>query len=313
MKEKVLVTDKVHDVLISGLEAINYQVIYDPAFDPGSLKEQIGNYTGIVINSKIRMTAEMMDAAPDLKFIARLGSGMEIIDVDYAQKKGIRVFNSPEGNCNAVGEHALGMLLALLNNIVRSDAELREKTWRREANRGRELSGKTIGVIGLGHTGRAFVSKLSGWTLDIVYCDPYVLNSPPEFDYIRKVSLDDICQLSDVISLHVPLTEETYHMVNASFAERCIKKPVLINTSRGAVVNTADLITALKEGLFSGACLDVFENEKPHRFTKEEDQLFRELYGLPNVVLTPHIAGWTEESLFGIAKVLLDKISEAFA
>ncbi len=309
MKGKVLITDKVHNVLIEGLSRLNYQLMYEPEFDPNQLPELIPELTGIIINSKIKMTKAKIDLATQLKFIGRLGSGLEIIDVEYAKEKGIHVWNSPEGNRNAVAEHALGMLLCLLNKLIKADTEIRNKTWKREENRGEELSGKTIGVIGFGNTGKSFVRKLSGWALDIIYYDPYVLETKSEFKYICKVGLEELKTKSDVISLHVPLTDETKWMIDENFLNQCKDQLILVNTSRGSVIDTSDLIDALKKGKLKGACLDVFENEKPHHFTFEEDQLYNELYTMDNTVLSPHIAGWTKESLYKIGDILLSKIS----
>ncbi|NNF20987.1 MAG: hypothetical protein HKN67_03520 [Saprospiraceae bacterium] len=309
MNQKVLVTDHCHKVLRDGLGQLGYDVIFEPDFNPVNLAEAVVDLTGIVINSKIKMTAEIIDQAKNLKFIGRLGSGLEIIDLDYARTKGIKVFNSPEGNRNAVAEHVMGMLLCLCNNLLRSDKEVRHKIWKREANRGMELSGKTIGIIGLGNTGSSLARKLSGWALDVIYYDPYVLNTPEELNYISKVGLETICERADIISLHVPLTEETRWMVDEEFLSKCKESLILINTSRGNVVKTSDLVKHLESGRIKGACLDVFENEKPHQFTSEEDQLYSKIYAMDNVVLSPHIAGWTHESLFKIGDVLLSKIS----
>jgi len=309
MKKKVLITDYVHPILINGLNEKGYDVSYEPDFQPEELNDILPSLYGIVINSKIKMTAERIDLAETLKFIGRLGSGLEIIDLKYAAKRAVHVFNSPEGNRNAVAEHALGMLLCLSNNLIKSDREVRQKIWKREENRGFEISGMTVGILGFGNTGQSFARKLSGWTLDCVYCDPYVLNVSEDFAYIRNVSLDQLLQDSDIISLHLPLTPETSGMVNKDFIKACKQGIIIINTSRGSVVNTADLIWGLKEKYIKGACLDVFENEKPHNFTSEEHQLYNELYSMDNTVLSPHIAGWTAESLRKIAEVLLLKVS----
>ena len=305
---KVLVTDYVHDNLIKGLEELGLEVIYDSGFDPQTLDELVHLFTGVVINSKIKMTASRIEAAKKLKFIARLGSGLEIIDLEAAERAGVKVFNCPEANSNAVGEHAMAMLLCLCNNIIRADSEVRSKIWRREANRGIELEGKSLGLIGFGNTGQALARKLSGWALNLSFCDPYLLEVPNEFANIERVSLQRLIETSEIISLHVPLTEETRGMVNQEFLENCKPSSLIINTSRGAVVNTKDLIMALKNRIISGACLDVVENEKPHSFTTEEDQLYGELYSFENVVLSPHIAGWTQASLEKIANSLLTKI-----
>jgi len=306
---KVLITNPVHPHLPKELAARGYEVLYEPDFKPEHLDAILPSLTGIVINTKIKMTAARQALGTQLKFIARLGSGLDIIDLPAAKANGIAVFNSPEGNRNAVAEHAIGMLLCLANNIRRGDAEVRQKLWNREANRGFELEGKTLGIVGLGNTGQAIARKLSPWTLRLLYSDPYLLETPEDLSNIESVSIHQLRREADIISLHVQLTSETRGMIDADFLAGCKRGLILINTSRGAVVNTADLVSALESGQVAGACLDVFENEKPHSFTTEEDQLYSKLYSLDQVVLTPHVAGWTGESLLKIAEVLLGKIA----
>lgn len=294
--------------MISGLEDMGYYVDYDQNFDPDDLDLIIHELVGLVINSKIKMTATRIKKGVKLKFIARLGSGLEIIDLEAAKKSGIAVFNSPEGNRNAVAEHAMGMLLSLSNNLRSSDNEVRKKVWDREKNRGFELENKTIGLIGLGNTGLTLASKLSGWGLRVLGYDPYVLEIPPALHYIEKVSMEELQAEADIISLHVQLTPETHHLVDKEFIKNCQKGVIIINTSRGQVVKTKDLIQGLDSGQIGGVCLDVFENEKPHTYTSEEDSMYKSLFMRDNVVLSPHVAGWTDESLFKIAEVLLNKI-----
>ena len=237
-----------------------------------------------------------------------MGSGLEIIDLDYASQKGIHVINTPTGNNNAVAEHAMGMLLALSNNLLRADSQVRQKIWNREQNRGWELRGKTIGIIGFGHTGSQFAKKMSSWELNIISYDKYRVQYGPEWDFVSKVTLEDILRESDVISLHLPLTDETRKLVNKDFINRCKDKVIIVNTSRGHVLDTADLVDALERGKVGGACLDVFENEKPHTYSQSEINTYNRLFSMDNVVLSPHIAGWTFESLEKIAQVMLEKI-----
>jgi D-3-phosphoglycerate dehydrogenase / 2-oxoglutarate reductase len=310
MKPKVLITDKVHPCLIDGLTAYGYEVYYDTSVDQVKLREIIKAYQGLVINSKIIMDRAMIDESEDLHFIGRLGSGMEIIDVTYARKNGIGVFNSPEGNRNAVAEHEFGMLLCLLNNIHIADREVRSFAWNREQNRGVELRGKTIGIIGMGHTGMSFAEKLSPWRLDALSYDKYRGRYPSSVRFVKKTSLEEVIERSDIISLHLPLTEETYHLVDKGFLSRCKPGVIISNTSRGQVIDTRVLIEGLQSGHVGGAVMDVFENEKPKTFTEEEREMYSQLYNMPNVVLTPHIAGWTQESLRLIAEVLLGKIGK---
>ncbi len=306
--KKILITDKVHPLLIEGLESENCLVTYDTTMDNAKLDEVIHQFDGIIINSKIIMTKARIDKGKNLLFIGRLGSGLEIIDVIYAKKKKIAVYNSPEGNRNAVAEHEFGMLLALMNNIVRADAEVRKFHWDREKNRGKELKGKTIGIIGLGHTGSSFAEKLSPWGLKVVSYDKYRKRYPPSLRFVEKVSLKELAETSDIISLHLPLTEETKFLVDDEFMSLCKKGVIICNTSRGQVIKTSSLIEGLETGKVGGACLDVFENEKPESYSEQEKVMYEKLYLMENVVLTPHIAGWTNESLSGIAVILLDKI-----
>jgi D-3-phosphoglycerate dehydrogenase len=306
--KKVLITDKVHPYMIEAFQSCGWQVDYDTSVDNAMLERIIHQFDGIIINSKIIMDRQKMDKAIQLKFIGRLGSGMEIIDIKYAKKHGIAVYNAPEGNSNAVAEHELGMILSLLNRICVSNREIRNFDWKREQNRGRELSGKTVGIIGLGHTGAAFAEKLSSWRLRVISYDKYRKRYPSSLRFVEKTDLQTVMTQSDIISLHLPLTEETKYLVNAQFLEQCKDGVIISNTSRGKVVETLSLIKALQNGKVSGICLDVFENEKPETFTKTEKEMYSALYQMKNVILTPHIAGWTHESLLRIAEVLFEKI-----
>jgi D-3-phosphoglycerate dehydrogenase / 2-oxoglutarate reductase len=311
MQKRILITDKVHPLLIDGLKVMGYEIDYDTTVDMSILPSIIHQYEGMVINSKIRMYKDTIDLAKNLKFIARLGSGMEIIDVPYALSKGITPINSPEGNRNAVAEHAIGMILALYNNLFVANLQTKNFEWNREENRGFELRGKTIGIIGLGNTGESVARKLSSWQLKILSYDKYRTNYPSDLDFVQKVNLEDILSQADVISLHLPLTEETRHMINLPFLQKCKNKPLIVNTSRGEVVKTEDLIVALEKQIIFGACLDVFENEKVNTYSAGEYDMYKKLFQYKNVIASPHIAGWTKESLEGIASVLLEKIKKA--
>ncbi|MBK9733547.1 MAG: hypothetical protein IPO92_00710 [Saprospiraceae bacterium] len=308
MPDKILITDKVHHLLPDGLRASGYEVTYDTTVDNAILDSIIGQYEGIIINSKIIMNKHRIDLGHKLKFIGRLGSGLEIIDVSYAKKKKIKVYNSPEGNRNAVAEHELAMILALTNNLIRSDREVRNLHWDREKNRGFELKGKTIGIIGFGHTGSTFASKLSSWGLNVITYDKYRVRYPASFRFVKKVKQAELLETSDIISLHLPLTEETRYLVDVDFISCCKDGVIISNTSRGQIVDTIALIGGLQKGKISGACMDVFENEKPETYTEQEMQMYQTLFKMDQVVLSPHIAGWTHESLKLIASVLLDKI-----
>ena len=303
-----LVTDYVHPSLIEGLESRGYVVDYDTSVTMDTLPQIIHKYEVAVINSKIRMFPETIDLATKLKFICRLGSGLEIIDLPYCAEKGIHVINTPSGNNNAVAEHAMGMLLCLSNNLIRADREVRDFDWNRERNRGWELKGKTIGIIGFGHTGSQFAKKMSSWELEVISYDKYRTEYGPEWDFVERVAQEDILKRSDVISLHLPLTEEVHHLVDAGFIAQCKDNVVILNTSRGKVIKTNDLVDALESNKIKGACLDVFENEKPHTYSQAETNTYTRLYARDNVVLSPHVAGWTHESLAKIASVMLEKM-----
>ncbi len=309
--KKILITDDVHPNLIEGLESLGFQVDYHPTITYEDVKKIANEYEGMIVNSKIIIDKSFIDFCTILKFVGRLGSGMEIFDIDYATKKGIRIFNSPEGNRNAVAEHTLAMLLALNNRLIISDREVRNFEWNREANRGVELDGKNVGIIGFGNTGSTFAKKLKGFDLKIFAYDKYLTNGfATNFPNVVESSLETIFEQCDIISLHVPLTTETHYFLNKEFISNCQKKVIIINTSRGKVINTKDLINGLNDKKISGACLDVFENEKVSSYSKAEIKLYSQLYKYENVVLSPHIAGWTHESKSKMASVLFNKIND---
>jgi len=309
---KILITNYVHPDLPRRLIAAGHEVLYEPDFKYQDLPSQIHDFHGIVINSKIVMTREMMDLGVNLKFIGRLGSGLDIIDLAYANQKGIKVISTPEGNRNAVAEHVFSMLLALNNNILRADEEIRAGIWDREKNRGVELEGKVFGIVGLGNTGQSLAAKLSPWTQRILYYDPYLLQTPKHLSNITSASLESIQERSDIISFHVPLTPETKHLINENFINACQDGVIIVNTSRGKIANTLHLIQALESGKLGGLCMDVFENEKNQTYTIEENKLYEKLFKQERTVFTPHIAGWTHESLQKIANVMVDKVLHAF-
>lgn len=310
-EKKVLITDRVHQKLIKGFTALDFSYDYFPKITLDKVKTIIHNYDGIIINSKIIVDEDFLDKAVRLKFIGRLGSGMEIINQPYARKKGIAVFSAPEGNCNAVAEHALGMLLALANNFRKGDREVRQMIWEREANRGFEIMGKTVGIIGFGHTGSQFAKKLVGLGVRVLAYDKYKPTGYAlDYGFVKETTLEHIFEEADIISLHLPLNPETKHLANYDWMKRFKKPIVLINTSRGNVIPTEDLIQGLEEKIIRGACLDVFENEKPPTFSEAEKVVFNRLYEFENVILTPHVAGWTIESLERLTTVLLNKITK---
>jgi len=304
--------DTVHAVLQERLEAAGFECVDHTKSDLDRVKKEIGSFHGIVIRSRFTIDKELLDLTNELRFIARSGSGMENIDVAYAEAKGIKCYGAPEGNANAVGEHALGMLLSLFRNINISDAEVRKNIWEREGNRGLELDGRTIGIIGYGNTGSAFAKKLRGFDVRILAHDKYKSGFGNE--HIEECSLEDIQQHCNIVSLHVPLTDETRYMVNDAFIQNFSKPIWVINTSRGVVVNTDDLVKNMKVGKVLGVCLDVLEYEKSSlEGLTERPEALEYLTKSDRVVLTPHIAGWTTESYRKLSEVLADKILTDFS
>ena len=306
--KKILVTDKVHPSLVEGLEHQGFVVDYVPKMDYSRVIESLSDYNGLIINSKVICDKAFLDKGQHLEFIGRLGSGLDIIDLDYARALGIRIISSPEGNANAVGEHVLGMLLTLLHNINRAHFAVRHQKWNREENRGIELKNMTVGILGFGHTGPAFAQKLTGMGVRILVYDKYRTFDPGDFPYIRTEPLDFILEQADILSIHLPLTGETIDLVDAHFISKMKKGAILINSSRGRIVRSDAVKDAIESGQLSGACLDVLENERLDKWSEEEQHTYSYFLTSDRVILTPHIAGWTIQSLELIATVLLSKI-----
>ena len=309
MKRKVLIIDDVHQIITDGLKDAGFEVVDATKWNREKIISEVGDVFGIVLRSRINIDREFVDAAKSLRYVARVGAGMETIDVEYCEAKGIRCLNSPEGNRDAVGEHTIGMLLSLLNNLNRADRQVKAGEWKREINRGRELGFRTVGIIGYGNMGSSFARKLSGFGCKVLAYDKYKTNYSDA--YAEEVSLDEIFANVDVLSLHVPLTDETKYMVDAEFIARFKNPFVLLNASRGPVVKTSALVEALRSGKVVAAGLDVIEYEETSfeatkKMTDNPD--FRYLAQCENVIMSPHIAGWTVESKIKLAQVLLDKI-----
>ncbi|MBP9878476.1 MAG: hydroxyacid dehydrogenase [Chitinophagales bacterium] len=305
-QKKVIVTDFLHPYLADWLVDKGFQVDIQETITNDELFSIIENYEGLVLSTKIKVTPTLIDKAKNLEFIARAGSGMENIDVAYSKSKGIHVVNSPEGNANAVAEHAVGMTLALLNNIVKSDAEIRNGVWQREPNRGEEIKGKTIGIIGYGHTGSRFAAKWGTFGVTILAHDKY--KSGFGTTTVVEASVEDIWEKAEIISFHLPLNAETQFYCNAAFINK-MKRPFwLINTSRGKIVNTANLIEGLDQGKILGAALDVFENEKFYQLEGTDLAQMQNLTKRHNIILTPHVAGWTHTSHLYLSKILAEKL-----
>jgi len=306
---KILFIDSNHPSLHQTLEKTGHVCHLQYDWTKEEIIQNIHSYDGIIIRSKIKITKDILDKATNLKFIARAGAGMENIDVAYAESKGIKCIHAPEGNRDAVGEHALAMLLALFNNVLRADKEVREGKWLREENRGVELMGKTVGIIGYGNMGSAFAERLKGFGVNLLVYDKYKTNFGNEC--IQESSLERIVDEADIVSLHVPLTAETERMVNDTFINSFRNNIYIINTARGKCLNTDDLVMNLKSGKVLGACLDVLEYEMTSFETLDVTMLpaaFQYLTQSDKVILSPHIAGWTIESHRKIAMALVEKI-----
>jgi len=309
--KRILITDDVHPLLYEALSKDGYEVNFQPEIKPDEVLAIIHDYTGLIVNSKVYVGKEMMDRAKKLKFVCRAGSGLEVIDLNYAKEKGIAAFNSPEGNRNAVAEHALGMLLNLMNHISRADAEVRQYQWNREENRGNELWGKTVGLIAFGNTAQAFAKLLHGFDVNILAYDKYYQRF--SYEYITESSLEQIFEEADVLSLHLPLTPETTFLIDYNFLSNFKKPYWLLNTSRGKILDTAALVRSVEEGKIISAALDVLENEKINSLNAKEQTVFNSLLADNRIFLSPHIAGWTHESKRKIAEVLLAGIKKVYA
>jgi D-3-phosphoglycerate dehydrogenase len=308
MEKRVLVIDKVHPLIISELEQAGFRCDHFPGFGRKEIEEIIGGYRGIIIRSGIAIDRPFLEKAAGLEFSARVGSGMENVDTEFALSRGIRCLNSPEGNRDAVGEHATGLLLALLNHFVRADRQVREGKWLREENRGTEIKGKTVGIVGYGNMGSAFAQRLQGFDTDVISYDKY--KSGYSDGHTREMGMEELFASCDILSMHVPLTAETRFMVDEKYIGRFAKPIYLLNTSRGKVVKTESLVDGLRSGKILGAALDVLEYEDTtfEQISEKDAPGLAYLKSADNVILTPHIAGWTRESNVKLATVLAEKI-----
>lgn len=306
--KKVLIAAPVHPVLLDGLRGMGYQCDVHEAVKQDEAANLIADCEGVITSTRLYLGKELLDAAPKLRWIGRMGSGMEVIDTDYAGQKGVFCASSPEGNCNAVAEHAIGMLLAVLRRIPWSHAEMKEGMWLREENRGHELEGKTVGIIGYGHTGAAFARRLAGFDVRVLAYDKYHTPTHVPTHVTACPTLENVYAEADILSFHVPLHNDTIHYLNDTFLEAMRKPFLLINTSRGPVVRTKTLYEGLQSKKIVGAALDVFEEEPVSRFGGEMKEMFKSILLMDNVVVTPHIAGYTHEALYKMSATLLNKL-----
>ena len=311
---KILHLDSNHSLMIQELTKLGFENTEDFSSTKTEVEAKIHEYEGLIIRSRFTIDKEFLDKASQLKFIGRVGAGLENIDVDYARQKGIKLYNAPEGNRNAVSEHALGMLLSLFNNLRTAHDEVVDGQWRREANRGYELEGKIVGIIGYGNTGKALAKKLSGFDCEVLCHD--ILENKGD-DNAKQVSLEELKAEADVISLHTPQTPQTLGMINSEFIDSMAKSFWFINTARGKSVATKDLVAGLQSGKVLGAGLDVLEYEKTSfedLFSSDRQlpEAFQYLMKADNVLLSPHVAGWTVESHIKLAQTIVDKISTDF-
>jgi len=307
---KVLHLDENHEILENGLAKIGFKNFFDFKSNKKDITKKIEKFHGLVIRSRIPIDEDLIDHAKNLKFIARVGSGTENIDIEYAKKRGITILSAGEGNANAVGEHTLSLILSLFNNIIKANNEINNNVWQREENRGIELENKTVGIIGYGKTGKNFAKKLAGFNVKVL-CNDVIENIGD--DYAEQVSIDEIQSKCDIISLHTDLNKLSKHLVNTQFIDNCKKPFYLINTSRGQCVKTSDLILGIKTGKILGACLDVIENESSSFENFEQDSYLDFFKKSEKVILTPHVAGWTFESKLKLSQIILKKIKDLYS
>ena len=309
MSNKVIVTAAVHPFLLATLEQKGFEICFEPTITYDQLSLQIADAVGLIVTTRLTIDAKIIEAAKALKWIGRLGSGMELIDTALAESKGILCVSSPEGNCTAVGEHSLGLLLNLMHRIHHAYGEIKMGQWVRDANRGDELTGKKVGIIGFGHTGAAFAKVLTGFDVEILAHDIYPRALGwQQFPHVKMVQLETIQAQAEVISLHLPLTPLTSHFANTRFFESLQQQPYFLSTCRGGVTSTQALLEALQHQQIRGAGLDVLENEQLDTYNHAEKANLAALMALPNFILTPHIAGYSQEAYYKMSKILLEKL-----
>ena len=306
MTKSILIIDKLHTCIVPLLEREGYVVDYKPDINRTDILQKISSYTGIIVRSKTQLDKEFFEAAKSLKFIGRAGAGLDLIDLDLLKEKGIKIVNAPEGNRDALAEHCMGMLLCLMNKMHTADRDIRDGKWERETNRGYEIMGKTIGLIGYGYMGQAFAKRLSSFGCRVLAYDKYKANYGDQ--YASESSLVQLFEETDILSLHIPLTAETNGMLNLDFFNNFEKNIYLVNTARGEVLPLHDLKLVLESGKVLGAALDVLEYEKKSQLTIEQKQTINHLKLQKNTLFTPHVGGWTYESYEKISMALYGKI-----
>lgn len=306
MKNKIIITAAAHPFLMNTLKEKGYEVIYEPTITYEALSKIIHTANGLVVTTRLMIDAAILKKASQLNWIGRIGSGMELIDTEYALSNNIKCFSTPEGNCTTVGEHTLGLLLNLMNRVSSAYDEIKMGKWLRDTNKADELTGKTIGIIGFGNTGTAFAKVLAGFDVQILAHDIYKTHF--ETTHVKQASLQQIQAQAEVISLHLPLTELTRHYANDQFFNQCTQRPYFISTCRGGVTDTNALLKAIQNQLVKGVGLDVLENEQLASYTAAEQARLTALMRFPNFILTPHIAGYSHEAFLKMARILLLKL-----
>ncbi len=307
---KILIIDEMHESIMPMLQKYGHEVVYSPLINREEILASVAEYHGLIIRSKTPMDRELLERAVNLKFIGRAGAGLDKIDLEYMAERDIKLFHAAKGNRDAVAEHAVGMLLALFNLVGKADREVRKGIWDREGNRGHELMGKTVGIMGFGNMGKSFAHRLRGFKVDVLAYDKYKLDFSD--DHVQEVMWEKLKAEADVLSIHVPLTPETRGFFTLKELKSFAKPFWLINTARGEVISFKTLNEALDQGILRGALLDVLENEKFEKFTPDQKDEFEKLAARDNVLFSPHVAGWTYESYEKINKVLVKKIKKEF-
>ena len=309
-EKRVLIVDDLHESILPLLKAEGYDPVYSPVIRREEILEIIPEFTGLVIRSKTNVDKELVDKAANLKFVARAGAGIDKLDEEYLKSKDIVIVNAPEGNRDALAEHALGLLLSVLHRLHFSHQQVNKGIWDREGNRGIELKGKVVGIYGVGFMGKRFSRKLVGMGCEVIGYDKYAVNFGTET--VKEVSLNELFERTEILSIHIPLNGETRYLFDKVYLSNFQNLKILVNTARGEILRTSDLADLLEDGSIYGAALDVLENEKPDTYSEEERDLIKRLASHPNVIMTPHVGGWTFESYRRISEVLVQKLKMAF-